>query len=178
MLGVVFGSFFLECQTQETPPPIPFKRLFKTFQIITRDIVRISLHEDERPLFKSPLSAARRLATLGFAQSTPKTKFLVECNPSERKALGIELLRLRANFTKGMMTLFLTGELRIPPTTFNFKRKLAPIIPLSTLPAEPWVPCAPGPTPNLLPTGANFQRAKYFCDNFTITCHVCLNVGL
>ena len=112
---------------------------------------------------------------LGFAQSTPKLKFLFACDPNERKALGIHLLKLRPSFTRGMQSLFITGELKVPPTTFVLKRKLDFVSPIVELPPESWVPCAPHPPPHLFPNKTNFARAKTFCDNFRLTCHNCGN---
>ena len=72
-----------------------------------------------------------------------------------------------------MHNLFLTGELKLPPSHFNLKRALAPLLPLSSLPPESWVPCTPVLSALLLPSSANFERAKSFCMNFTITCPTC-----
>ena len=128
------GSDLLDIQLQNPPPPIRFKRLFSTFQTITRDLVRTLLQDDDRVLFKSPLSSTRRLESLGFNQSTPKLKFLFECSPSERKSLGVHLLQLRLVFNRNMQILFLTGELKVLPSPFNFKRALASTTPFSSLP--------------------------------------------
>ena len=94
------GSDLLDIQLQNPPPPIRFKRLFSVFQCVTRDIVRNILHDDDRVLFKSPLSSTRRLESLGFNQSTPRLKFRFVCNPIKRKSLGVHLLQLRPSFSR------------------------------------------------------------------------------
>ena len=102
-----------------------FKRLFKTFQSIVRDVVRTLVVDADKALFKSPINPARRLECMGFNQSTPKLKFLVVTSIAEQKRMGILLLQLRPTFSKNMENLFITGELKVEPSHFVFKRALA-----------------------------------------------------
>ena len=161
---------------KEPPPPISFQRLFKVFQSIVKvkDIVRVTLIDSDKALFKSPINPQRRLEPLGFVQSTPKLKFLVVINDAERKSLALSLLRLRPVFSKSMEKLFITGELRVEPSIFKLKRALAPPDPLGPLSLPSWVPCAPSAPPApLLPLQVNFVRASAFLRDFKVSCPVC-----
>ena len=128
-------------QLEEPPPPLSTLRLFKFFQMVVRDLIRTNFVESDRPLFEAPLNPQRRLASLGFNQSTPKLKFLLVLNESERHHLGIQRLKLRPKFTNAMQALFESGELRLEPAPFRLKCAFATPTALRPLALSPWVTC-------------------------------------